>query len=226
MSQKSQRREPRVNISLPVILQLPDGELNYEISNASYRGVFVACPEPLQLRKLVRFQTHLPDDPEPLQMLGLVAHTVNPVEARESGKTPGMGIQLYSVGKQTREQWRAFITEEYEKDPNARDRVRDLDTPRVTVHMRSMEQLHTFVARDLGTGSIFVRTSELSPTGASVLCDIVHPESSDTHSLEATVIEVKEAPRRERGMRLEFSELDAEQRAQFDAFVQTQEQEA
>lgn len=219
MSTKTQRREPRVDISLPVTLQLPDGELNYEINNASYRGVFIACPEPLQLRKLVRFQTQLSLDSEPLQMLGLVAHTVNPTEARESGKTPGMGIQLYSVGKDTRERWRDYITAEYEKDPEARDRVRELDAGHVNVHMRSMDQLRTFATRDLEQGSIFVRTSELSPVDSQVMCEIVHPDGEQTHVLQARVVDVKEAPRRERGMRLQFVELDEEQRAQFDAFV-------
>src|SRR5690554_1619333 len=93
MSDKKQRREPRINISLPVTLQLPDGELAYEIANASHRGIFIACPEPLPLRKLVRFSTQLDEEEEPLQMLGLVAHTVNPAEARESGKAAGMGVQ-------------------------------------------------------------------------------------------------------------------------------------
>ncbi|MFP4600742.1 MAG: PilZ domain-containing protein [Persicimonas sp.] len=213
------RREPRVDISLPVVLQLPDGELNYAIDNASYRGVFIACPEPLPLRKLVRFQTRLTVSDEPLQMLGLVAHTVNAVEARESGKTPGMGLQLFGVGSETRDRWREFITDAYERDPEARDHVRELEAATITVHMRSMEQLLTFAERDLEEGNIFVRTSELSPPDSMVLCEITHPEGHESFSLEARVIEVKEAPRRERGMRVEFSELDEEQREAFLAFV-------
>lgn len=219
MSSKTQRREPRIDISLPVTLQLPDGELQYQINNASYRGVFIACPEPLPLRKLVRFRTQLSLDDEPLQMLGLVAHTINPTEARESGKTPGMGIQLYSVGKETRELWRNYLTEQYEKDPEALEKVRALDAPHVNVHMRSTEQLQTFAERDLEHGSIFVRTSELSPIDSTVICDIVHPETKQPFGLEARVIDVKETPRRERGMRLEFVELDEEQREQFSVFI-------
>lgn len=219
MSTKTQRREPRIDISLPVTLQLPDGELQYQINNASYRGVFISCPEPLPLRKLVRFRTQLSDDDEPLQMLGLVAHTINATEARESGKTPGMGIQLYSVGKETRERWRTYLTDEYEKDPEARDMVRALDAPRVSVHMRSMDQLRTFVARDLEQGSIFVRTSELSSIDSTVICEVIHPDSQDHFELEARVVDVKETPRRERGMRLEFVALDEEQREEFAAFI-------
>ncbi|QDG49768.1 hypothetical protein FIV42_03150 [Persicimonas caeni] len=219
MSAKTQRREPRIEISIPVTLQLPDGELDYTISNASYRGVFISCPEPLPLRKLVRFQTQLDVNDEPLQMLGLVAHTVNPTEARENGETPGMGIQLFSVGKETRERWRDYLTAQYEKDPEARDKVRALDVGKVTVHMRTMDQLRTFAGRDLEQGSIFVRTSELSPIDSTVICEIVHPERDDAFGLEARVVDVKETPRRERGMRLEFLALDEEQRQQFAAFI-------
>lgn len=219
MSSKTQRREPRIEISIPVTLQLPNGELDYTINNASYRGVFISCPDPLPLRKLVRFRTQLNVNDEPLQMLGLVAHTVNSVEARESGTTPGMGIQLFSVGNETRARWRTFLTEQYEKDPEARDKVRALDAARVTVHMRTMDQLRTFAERDLERGSIFVRTSELRPIDSTVICEIVHPVSNREFGVQARVVDVKETPRRERGMRLEIVALDAEQRAQFSAFI-------
>jgi Tfp pilus assembly protein PilZ len=219
MSSKTQRREPRIDISLPVTLQLPDDELDYEINNASYRGIFIACPEPLQLRKLVRLETQLDDDPEPLQMLGLIAHTVNPTEARESGKAPGMGIQLFAVGNATRERWRAYVKEQYESDPEIRDEVRALETPRVNVHMRSIEQLQNFAERDLDAGSIFVRTSELSPVQSTVVCEIIHPDTDEVFAIEARVADVKETPRRERGMRVEFLELDEEQREQFGVFM-------
>jgi hypothetical protein len=217
-SDKKLRREPRIDISLPVTLQMPDGPLHYEINNASYRGVFITCPDPLPLRKLVRFQTRLGVDDEPLQMLGLIAHTINAAEARESGKTPGMGLQLFSVGSQTQERWRDFITQEYEKDPEARERVAKLESPHVTVHMRSMDQLHTFAGRDLN-GSIFVRTSELSPVDSAVVCDIVHPDDDGVFALQARVVDVKETPRRERGMRLEFDELDQERLDAFAEFI-------
>jgi hypothetical protein len=219
MSDKTQRREPRIDISLPVTLKLPDGELSYKISNASHRGVFIACAQPLPLRKLVRFSTRLAPEEEPLQMLGLVAHTVNPTEARESGTDAGMGVQLYSVGKETRVRWRSFISEEYEKDPEARDEARALSAPRVNLHLRSDEQLRAFAGRDFEAGTVFLRTSNLNPVDSDVICEVVHPTTNEVFRLPARVAAVKEAPRRERGMRLEFFELDEAQRAAFDAFV-------
>ncbi|MFW5968179.1 MAG: PilZ domain-containing protein [Persicimonas sp.] len=220
MSSKTRRREPRIDLTLPVVLQMPDGELDYEINNASLRGVFIACPEPLPLHKLVRFQTELPAEAEPLQMLGLVAHTVNQTEARETGKTPGMGLQLFSVGRRTRERWSDFIIEEYEKDPEARSHVEAMQAERISVNMGSIEELRAFADEDLEEGSIFVRTSELSQIDETVNCDIIHPDGERSFALTARVLDVTESPRRERGMELEFVELDEDEREAFDAFVE------
>lgn len=105
---KNNRQESRLDVDLDIILQTSEGELHYKTRNASARGVFVTCPEPLALRKLVRFRTRLPDGHD-LQMLGLVAHTVTVDPITESERTPGMGLQLYSVGRDTVQRWQAFI---------------------------------------------------------------------------------------------------------------------
>ncbi|MGM0558842.1 MAG: PilZ domain-containing protein [Myxococcota bacterium] len=224
MSTREARREPRIKINLPVTVKMPAGDHSYQTDDASYRGVFLTCPEPLPLRKLVRFTTVLREDEEPLEMLGLVAHTVNQADAKESGRSPGMGIQLYSVGKETRERWREFIREEYEKRPEVRDEVRKLDLPRVTVHMRTLDQLVNFVENDLMAGGIFVRTSDLQKQGADVVCEIVHPEHGEPFPLEATVASVTEAPRRDRGMELVFGDVDEDTLHGLVAFIESEEE--
>lgn len=220
MSDKSQRREPRIDIALPIKLKLPDGQFSYQSSNASWRGIFIACAEPLPLGKLVRFSTTLGPSEEPLHMLGLVAHTVNSLEAQESGRAAGMGVQLYSIGRETRAQWREFISAEYEKDPEARDQARAIKVPRVPLRLRSLEQLRTFATRDLKRGNIFIRTSTLHPADSEVICEVQHPKTEEIIELGAKVLSIKEAPRRERGMRLEFSALSADKQAEFDAFAE------
>jgi Tfp pilus assembly protein PilZ len=222
MSTREARREPRIKINLPVTVKLPTGDHQYQTEDASYRGVFLTCPEPLQLRKLVRFTTQLGEDEEPLEMLGLVAHTVNQADAQDSGRSPGMGIQLYSVGKETRQRWRDFIRDEYEKRPDIRDAVRKLDLSRVKVHMRTLDQLVNFVENDLLEGGIFVRTSDLHPEGADVVCDIIHPEHNESFALEATVSSVTEAPRRDRGMELVFDDVTEETLRELVAFIESE----
>ncbi|MFB6373888.1 MAG: PilZ domain-containing protein, partial [Bradymonadaceae bacterium] len=113
MAGKQSRREPRIDLDLTVTLLLPDGEVEYPVADASYRGVFLISENPLPLRKLVRFRTQLDADEEPLQMMGLVAHHISTGEAAEIGRDPGMGIHLFSVGEETHRRWRQFIREHY-----------------------------------------------------------------------------------------------------------------
>lgn len=217
------RREPRIHVALPVTLQMPDGELEYQTKDASYKGVFIVCPNPLPLKKLVRFTTRLPDESEPLQMLGLVSRTVNAADAQERSEPAGMGIQLYSVGKQTREAWQEYVRAEYEKNPEAAEHVRLSELPHVRVHMRSMEQLSGFVDNDLPAGGIFVRTNELHPEGSEIVCDIIHPETSRAFSLAASVAEVTTGSRRERGMRIAFDALEPDQEMRLGEFIRGEE---
>lgn len=207
MSQRDARREPRIQINLPVVVKLPHGEHIYETKDASYRGVFVTCPAPLPLRKLIRLQAVLDDDEPALEMLGLVAHTVNQIDAQESGRSPGMGIQLFAVGELARGRWRDFIRAEYERRPEIRDLARRLDLPRLSVPMRSREQLEHFIDHDLAGSQIFIRTSDLHPVDTALVCDLLHPDRRASFSLDATVVEVTETPRRARGMRVDFGQV-------------------
>ena len=224
MSTRDNRREPRININLPVTVKMPTGDHHYQTEDASFRGVFLTCPQPLQLRKLVRFTTVLRNDDEPLEMLGMVAHTVNQTDAQETGRSPGMGIQLYSVGKKTRRRWREFIREEYEKRPEVRDEVRKLNLPRVTVRMRNLEQLISFAENDLMKGGIFVRTSDLQKEGSEVLCEIIHPVHERPFTLEATVQSVTETPRRDRGMELAFTDVSEDALRQLVEFIESEDE--
>ncbi|MBA2661407.1 MAG: PilZ domain-containing protein, partial [Bradymonadaceae bacterium] len=119
MSSHRSRRQPRVNVNLDVTLQNAQGETVFKTKNASYDGVFLLCPKPLPLRKLIRFRARLSEDEE-LQMIGLVAHTINASDAAEQKRPAGMGIQLFSVGQETHQRWRDFISEQYHQNPETR----------------------------------------------------------------------------------------------------------
>lgn len=204
MSTYKARREPRVNVSLDVIVQTLQGEESFRTRNASYAGVFVVCHEPLPLRKLIRFKTRLPESEVDLQMMGLVAHTINAADAAELGRPPGMGIQLFSLGEETRRTWRDYIGKTYEQTPEALRGGGD-DRPRVRVRIPNDQMLEKFYGHDLPAGSIFLRTAELHPQGTAVYCDIVHPRTAQIFVLEALIDEVVPTPIRERGIRLRLT---------------------
>jgi Tfp pilus assembly protein PilZ len=205
MSTYKARREPRVNVALDVTLQTLRGEEPFRTRNASSAGVFVVCPDPFPLRKLVRFRTRLPDTGEELQMMGLVAHTINRADAAEGGRPPGMGIQIFSLGEENGRKWREFIGREYDKDEQAQARAGQRQRPSVRVRIPNRQLLEKFYGQDLPSGGIFLRTAELHPQGAEVHVDIVHPETGKVFTLDGKVEEVVPAPVRDRGMQLSLT---------------------
>lgn len=205
MATAANRRSPRILASLDVILQTVDGDVPFQTHDASYEGVFIVSKEPLPLRKLIRFRTRLPTTGEELQMLGLVAHTVSAGDAYESGKTPGMGIQLFSLGKDTARRWRDFIDEAYEANPEARAQVERSRRPAVRVRIPTPSVLQKFREVDLARGQLFLRTPDLHPAGTRVDCLVSHPTSGQTLTIDARVDEVVDGSIRERGLRLSLT---------------------
>ena len=219
MAGKQSRREPRIDLDLSVTLLLPDGEVEYPVGDASYRGVFLVSDNPLPLRKLVRFRTQLGEDENPLQMMGLVAHHISPGEAAEIGRDPGMGIHLFSVGEETHRRWRQFIRQRYETHPDAREQFKRLEYPHVVAHLPSNQALEEFFDDELANGEMFVRSSEIHEEGENVIVDIVHPDGNESLDLEGRVQKAVKSPPRKRGMTILFEDLDREARHRLQAFI-------
>lgn len=215
MFSSSERKSPRVSVSLDVFVQTVDGDVPCKTRDASYHGVFIVRRNPLPLRKLIRFRTLIPDTEEELQMLGLVAHTVNATEASEHGRDPGMGIQLFSLGRQTRDRWRDYVDSLYEEHPEASHAIDLSGRPRVQVRIPNSAILRKFRSVDLPGGSLFVQTPDVYDVGTEVDCVIVHPLTEMEFAIPARVSEKVEGNADERGLRLaldlpdDTTELDA-----------------
>ncbi len=201
---QNNRQAPRINHKLNVELRFPENTHNYQTHDISYVGVFIECPEPLPLRKLVRLSTTLPDAEEPIELIGVVAHRINATDAIETGRPTGMGLQLFGSSKSTRDTWRAFVHAEYEKDPTAFEEVQRLELPCLKVRFPNTEEMQNFATRHVARGEVFIRSADLYPPNAQILLEAIHPESGQSQFVEATVIELVEAPRHNRGMRISF----------------------
>ena len=201
---RNNRNAPRVIKRIEIALQHPGSTRSYHTRDISYIGVFVECPEPLPLRKLVRFQADLEDGREPLQMLGVVAHRINSADAIDSGREPGMGIHLFAIGPESRSIWRHFVRTEYDKDPSARDAIRRQEYPRVRMHFPTVNEMAAFARGPLATGDVFVRAADLYQQGTRVWLESVHPQTNELCGTEAIVMEFVEAPRQKRGLRLQI----------------------
>ena len=196
------REAPRVEVALDVFLQTVDGDVPCKTRDASYEGVFIVQQDPLPLRKLIRFRTRIPETGEDLQMLGLVAHTVNATAAAEHERDPGMGIQLFSLGSDTRQKWRDYIDQLYHANPEARRTLEKSRRPSIRVRIPNADIMKRFRTVDAPRGELFVRTPDLHPEDTEVDCVITHFRTGDEFVLPAVVLECVEGNIKERGLRL------------------------
>lgn len=198
------RRAPRISYRLAVDLKFPERTQRYQTHDISYVGVFIECPDPLPLRKLVRLHTVLEEGEEPIELIGVVAHRINANDAVETGRPTGMGLQLFGTSEAMKDTWRAFVHAEYEKNPDALEEVQRIELPRLKVRFPNLEEMKTFATRHVARGEVFIRSAELYPAGSEILVEAIHPVSQESTFIEASVLEFIEAPRNNRGMRLQF----------------------
>lgn len=214
---RENRKDPRVDVALNVTIFTAPGEKEFKTKDISYRGVFIVTQEPYNLRHLVRFHAQT-DSGEKFEMLGLVAHRINTFDAKERNKLPGMGIQLYSLGTETRKRWRRFVTQSCESDPESRHALEIQEMPRLKIHLKNEKMKKQFMEHDFPSDGIFYRTSILSPVGSRVLCEIIHPITEKSFQLIATVLDTRDGSRRQRGIQIQFDELSEATNKRFDRF--------
>ncbi len=201
---KELRREPRIRLDLDVEVETAGTRYIFPTRNASFSGVFMVSDDPLPLRRLVRMNIDV--DGEPVELLGMVAHSVNAADAHEQNKQPGMGVALFPMGETANERWRTFIRTEYERDPEAHAALMAAELPRLRIHLKNEKMHRHFFEKDYPSGEIFYRTPDLMEVGTRVVCEV---RSADREPIElfAHVSEIVEGARRKRGIRLTFEEL-------------------
>jgi len=219
MANKSNRRDPRVNVALDVKLQTGRGMETFETKNISYRGIFLIAEDPLPLRRITRIEMDV--GAERVAMLGMVAHRINVSDASERRIAPGMGIQIFSVGQAARDAWHEHVRDLVEQDPELVKAVHDHNLPKFKVHLASEDMLKNFVERDFPQGQIYYRTPEPLPVGSELMLEVGHPLNTQRFTMKGRVKDVTEGARRHRGMYVELYPLDEELTEAFDLFVRS-----
>lgn len=217
MANRSNRRDPRVNIVRDVKVQTAKGLESFETKNISYRGIFIICEDPLPLRRITRIEMEVGS--KRVAMLGMVAHRINVADAAERRIAPGMGIQIFSVGHQAREDWNNHVSELVDMDPVLVQAVRDHNLPRVKIHLATAEMLQTFTERDIPQGQIYYRTPEPLAENTEIILEILHPVSGQKFNMKGHVSKVVDGARRHRGMFLALEPLDEKLQSAFADFV-------
>jgi len=103
---KKDRRFPRYQIELPVLLK--DKRYTQEMitGDVSRHGVFLSCDSPKPIRQLVQLTIKLPRD-RSIEVMGMVARAVMPEDEAKSG--PGMGIDFFALSANAKSTWDEYI---------------------------------------------------------------------------------------------------------------------
>ncbi|MDB4946501.1 MAG: hypothetical protein JWP97_6035 [Labilithrix sp.] len=102
----NQRREPRIDVRVPIVVYRGKVPVAAETADVSYKGLFVRTPEPPALRSLVRLKVSLAD--REFEAHAMAVHVV-PCSDDPEGPPPGVGLQLWGLAGPNRSAWDDFV---------------------------------------------------------------------------------------------------------------------
>jgi len=82
-----------------------------------------------------------------------------------------------------------------------------------------MERLHRMASRDISTGGIFLASDRLIGLGEIVKLEVVHPMSGNKFPVEGKIVRIVPNPPEERGMAVQFRNMEAGRQELFTEFV-------
>ncbi|MEW5851688.1 MAG: PilZ domain-containing protein [Myxococcota bacterium] len=183
------RRDVRYRIRLAVTLSANGTQVSSLTEDISLRGMFVRTDNPPDLRHLVRLRVTIPTEPEPLDMLGVVAHVVG---VGHPQRVPGAGIQFYGLSQHAQQRWERFIHHIRRSRPesthqsilmapvDAADPVRRA-YPRfaaeLVVRLADDGELRECMTQNVSVGGMFLTTPVDVPEGTELLIHLVHPRT-------------------------------------------------
>ena len=112
------RRQRRVPIQIQVLVKAGRLDSSLLTGDINRGGLFIRTDTPRKLRELIELEIDLDDGDGPITTLAVVRHTTTPDSARESDRSPGMGVQFYGMSSPVRRRWETFtkrLFDEYEK---------------------------------------------------------------------------------------------------------------
>ncbi len=199
--------------------------------DVSYSGMFLRTDRPLRVRGLVRINVPIEGRPEPLALTGMVVHVIDQEVA--NGRVPGVGIKLYGIGGEIREQWVRFVQRLRRKHPGAGQRTirvhvaTPASSPELVrrrnerfkavleVRAKTVDELITTYTKDISRGGTFLDTNLELSAGDEIFLELVHPESEEIFGVPCVVRRKVRA-----GVGVEFVELSKEQSDAFWTFVE------
>jgi hypothetical protein len=106
MTTENQRREPRVDVCVPIVVYRGKTAVALETSDVSYKGLFVRTSDPPALRSLVRLKVALVD--REFEAHAMAVHVVA-ASTDPSERIPGVGLQFWGLAGPNRSAWDDFV---------------------------------------------------------------------------------------------------------------------
>ena len=114
MSFPERRKYPRIRL-ITKVAHIHGDRFHYFCSrDLSIGGIFLDTEHPYPLGTKLELELSLPDIADKIKILGEVVR-IEPPEARQEGKSPGMGIQFYDMDNDTKAMLADFIGRELAK---------------------------------------------------------------------------------------------------------------
>jgi len=224
------RRDVRYRVRIPVSLAIGKRTMSSVSQDVSLRGLFVHTDSPPSLRQLVRVDVTLPGDVK-LSLNAMVVFVMPP--RNDHRRPPGVGLQLYGIGREAEAVWQAFIRDLAAQHPEADRHAVELPPatapdpvrrrhPRLAIRLRvlprNVDALIEMWTRDVSRGGMFLETEHEMAVGDAFELDVVHPHTSATFTLPCIVRRVARGSAG-RGLGVEIVDLDAHGRAAFQEFA-------
>jgi type IV pilus assembly protein PilZ len=189
-------------------------------------GLFIKTDKILNSQDVVEISLYLPDQDEPIKMVGEIVHVIEPELADAHGWEGGMGVHFVDFEKGAHQQIEDYITRHYKEEPSMRVPDRRAH-PRVSIRLRvkfpSLEVLQQDYSNDISRGGIFIQTQKPRAVGDRFVITMVHPVSGEELEFNGEVVRVTredaKAPGSVSGMGIRFLELDEEKRKSIDKFL-------
>lgn len=98
------RRWPRIKLDARVVIAYPDVEklISGPLSDISLGGLFIRTAALRPVGTRVTLKVMITREPLEFEVRGQVVRTVSVEQSRDTGATPGMGIQFEDLGGETR----------------------------------------------------------------------------------------------------------------------------
>ncbi|MHB1846916.1 MAG: PilZ domain-containing protein [Deltaproteobacteria bacterium] len=193
--------------------------------DVSRHGLYVVCDVPPAERQLLALRIALPNLPQPLDVVGSVAHRVGPDEALRSGIPTGMGIGFFVLSGEAKLRWDGYVEGLSGTAPARPQAAPATSRPTFLLRLRDLARLRDFEQKELSHGTLFIKTPVLRAVGETIQIIVIHPVTDDEFPVLASVQALSQgSPTEPKGMTLELARLEPNRVAAFQAFVAGEEE--